>query len=211
MTIDEAAERLSTDAAGVRKLLAEGRLRSGAGSDEIDPLSVIEVLATRISEATLMATAADRQPFVAALGVPMSLLLWVLFGFVFLFGLADGQPIVHPAAMAAITAAWLGATAALARWGGGLGTMNGLGVAIYGRRDSPAGKVGTAWLVAMFVPLVPLRSYVVLQEVEHERTMHGGGTSYRLADAPLCWPQIVPIFVGVWAAIAAVTAWLAFA
>ena len=207
MTREEAAEKLGTDVAGVDAMLAAGRLRQEAGG--IDPLSVLQVMTGQLADLNLKMTARDEQPFVVALGVPLSLVLFLLFYFVFLFGAADANPIVPLWAMVPISAGWLGATAALARWGGGLGTMNGMGVSLYGRRATPEGPVGTAWLTALFVPLVPLRSYRVLQEVEHDRTFSGQATSYRLAEVPLCWPQVVPVFVGVWAGLVALTLWWA--
>lgn len=205
MTLEDAAEKLGTDVAGVKRLLDEGRLRREG--DGIDPISVLQVMTDQLSDLNLKMSATDQQPFLVAVGVPMSLVLFMLFFFVFLFSAADANPIVPPLAMIPITAAWIGATGALARWGGGLGTMNGMGISLYGRRDHAQGKVATAWLTVLFVPLVPLRSYLVLQEVEHERTMRGSATSYRLAETDFCWPQVLPILVGVWAGLIALTTW----
>lgn len=208
MTFEEAAEKLGTDVAGVRALVAGGRLRrEGEG---VDPMSVLQVMTSQLSDLSLKMSARDERPLVVAVVVPVALVLFVLFYFVFLFSAADANPIVPPLAMVPITAGWLGATGALARWGGGLGTTNGMGVALYGRRETSTGVVGTAWLTALFVPLVPLRSYRVLQEVAHDRTLQGAATSYRLADAPLCWPQVLPILAGVWGFVAVANLWVVY-
>lgn len=217
MSVAEAAERLGISEEEVGARIAAGRLRAAEGEGDevrVDTMSVIEDMTRSLSETIAKIGETPPPPsskaggWVGDLVIKMVLLLWVLAYGVELLSLADDNAMVDPWLFFPGSALLLAGLGAWARAIGELGTTNGVGVTIYGRRQTEKGEVGTAWLVALMVPLVPLRSYVVHSAEETVANPIVRTTSYRLsAYDGLCWPQVVPIFVGVWAGIAALSAW----
>lgn len=206
MSVAEAAERLGLREDEVRARLQVGLLRGVEvdGEQRVDALSVLEALRRDLSRAMdqVQARPAPTGSIVVAMVLPMALALWMMASMVLLLSLRDGAPFVPPGAWLVGSWAGLAGLAALARADGQLQTVNGLGVTLYGRRPEARGPVGTAWLVAVGVPLAPVRSYVVHDAVEHEPEIMSRSTSYRLeALDGLCWPQVAPVLAGVWGAL----------
>lgn len=211
MTIDEVAKILKISPGQVQALIDGGQLTATQPAPEllIDPVSVMEHLSRGLRDESLKLAPKQQEPLAAAMLVPLSLVTWTIFAFVMLFSTGDGEPIVAPALFGAASAAWIGATGWLAHWGGGLSTTNGMGVTLYGRRKSERGPIATAYLVLMMLPLVPLRSFIVHNEVEHEPDFRSRQTSYQLEQVPLCWPQAAPTTLGAWLLLAAgAAAWI---
>jgi hypothetical protein len=225
LSIEDAARRLSTTPADIRARLADGRLTAVEvdGETRVDFASVIAALADDLSSSldALSGAVAKEPPasraqaagsIAAAVVIPVALVLWALFAGVEVLALGD-DPASAPLpgwAFVLGTAALLGGLAAWARADGQLGTTNGIGVALYGRRATDRGTVGTTWLVLFMVPLVPLRSYVVHDAQTDARPMIRT-TRYRLSPHDgLCWPQVLPVVVGVWTALAGAAAWVIY-
>jgi excisionase family DNA binding protein len=216
LSVAEAAERLRCGEAEVHELLRAGRLRGeeAGGELRIDTLSVIEELGRRLSqtiERVPQAPASSGGSVWAAVLVPVGLVLLALFSLVYLMLLADGLDAVPvpPLVFAVGFVGVLGGLAALARSEGSLHTFNGIGVQLLGRRQTPRGVVGTSWLTAFMVPLVPLRSYLVHAEQELAPEIGSRTTQFQLeALEGLCWPQVLPVWIGVWAVLVAGGWWM---
>lgn len=222
LSIEEAAERLSTTPDDIRARLADGRLEAVEvdGETRVDTVSVITALTESLSsslgdlsrtleqgEATPSASAGS---VLAAVGIPLLLVLWALFAGVEMLFLADDPAEAPVPAWAFLvgSAVLLAALAAWARSDGQLGTSNGAGVTLHGRRETEAGTVGTAWLVLFLIPLVSIRSYVVHDAQTHVDNPMVRTTRYSLSDHDgLCWPQVLPMFLGVWGGLGALGAW----
>lgn len=62
----------------------------------------------------------------------------------------------------------------LAKKSGNMETINGMGTELLGRDKSSKGYIATKWLVVLFLPLIPIRSYEILDEQGdlYERTYY---------------------------------------
>lgn len=211
-TAEEAAAHLSLQPEQVRDLIAAGALEvTGSGDDlRIKPESLLAYMMSRASEDVRRATARPRPLAIARdTLLPVIVALWFMGACVEVFSLRDGKPVAPvPAAIAA-----LGAVLALAWWlarrADDIVSTQGVGTALYGRRMTPRGRVGTQWLVFCGVPLLPVRSYVIL-----EPGKPGDGHGGAIGAAPprlrplerIHWPQALPVLGAAWAGIAALIA-----
>lgn len=76
-------------------------------------------------------------------------------------------------------------------------TLNGFGTRFYGQRDiGPDGSyITTAWVTALYVPLVPYASYRVLPVGEGTNIVIHRSQNYRVLRVPLCWPQVRNVYL----------------
>jgi hypothetical protein len=125
------------------------------------------------------------------------------------FSIREGKIIVPvPAAIVILTVA-LALAWWMARQTDDFSSVNGVGTALRGRRLTPEGRVGTQWVVFTGIPLVPVRSYVILEEHAQDHTIVAAPRVTRLQVRPLgrmYWPQVLPTLAAVWAGVAVVIA-----
>ena len=74
-----------------------------------------------------------------------------------------------------------------------LGSINGVGRTLYGRRDFDAdgSYITTRWLIFVFFPISPAESLRVIN--------HGFGSYEVLEELPVCWPQVLLTYAYVYA------------
>jgi hypothetical protein len=205
----QAAAELRLDDAGLERLIAAGALTTTDDGRFVTQLSMLQHLSRRIS---LSVQAAQPTPRWRAVVEDVALMTLLVLGWmaalVQLFSWQNGEPILSPPMFALAVGGALAVATALARRRGTLGSGNGFGTTLYGRRRTPEGVVATAWLIAAMVPLVPIASYVLLEEHEVERSATGSAQSYMLRQLPgLHWPQVVPWLLASWAGLLGV-GWL---
>lgn len=222
MSIAEAAKRLSISEEEVEARLASGRLRGVEVDRErrVDTASVVQEMTRALSDslkrlehASAAAPSAKGGGWVATMVIQLALMLWALALAVLAFSLAGTEGIMHPALFMGGSVIFLVLLGLWERATEEIGTTNGFGVSLYGRRSvsgpAPATKVGTTWLVALMVPLVPLRSHFIHAEEEGEASPFGRSTRYRLSPfRGLCWPQVLPVLLVVWGGLAGILSWL---
>jgi hypothetical protein len=207
----QAAAELRLDDAGLDRLIAAGALTTTDDGQFVTQLSMLQHLSRRIS-VTVQAAQPDPTPRWLAVVESVALMTLLVLGWmaalVQLFSWQNGAPILSPPTFALAVGGALAVATALARRRGTLGSGNGFGTTLYGRRRTPEGVVATAWLIAAMVPLVPLASYVLLEEHELESSATGSTQSYMLRQLPgLHWPQVVPWLLASWAGLLGV-GWL---
>jgi hypothetical protein len=67
-----------------------------------------------------------------------------------------------------------------------MSTYNGFGTKMFGRSETSEGYISTKWLVALFIPLVPVRSYHVFQE-----WVRANRTTYEMVPLEeIAWDQV---------------------
>jgi len=76
-------------------------------------------------------------------------------------------------------------------------TFNGFGTKFYGNRDvaEDGSYVTTEWITALYVPLVPLRSYRVRLVGQGTNVVVHRSQSYQTVRVPLCWPQVRNVYL----------------
>jgi hypothetical protein len=93
-------------------------------------------------------------------------------------------------------------------------TLNGIGTTIYGRRyltkkdlhsmgiNIKVGNpyISTMWFVILFVPIIPLGSYIIFAEGEEAGSAMSSSKQYHMVKINLNWNQVlktwaVPIFI----------------
>jgi len=76
-----------------------------------------------------------------------------------------------------------------------LGTINGVGTRLIGNQKTPNGYIATAWLVFMFLPMMPIRSYEVFREKQGISTGVHDRTYYSMQALPqLAKEQVIATF-----------------
>ncbi|MEM9695732.1 MAG: hypothetical protein AAGA56_24530 [Myxococcota bacterium] len=210
VTVAEAGEHLGVNANDVENLLAAGALRRAGGTEEAPLIaldSVLEHLSSQLgaSAQQLSGRTHDDRPggALGSVALTLLLLLWTLAFAVELISAKDGAIIMPLPLFAGITLVVMAASRWLALRQPEMGSVNGLGTTLYGRRRTDEGFVATEWVVALAVPLVPLRSYVLLEKGEPEAiAFRSRQTSYLLRRRDgLHWPQAGPVIALVWGAL----------
>jgi thiol-disulfide isomerase/thioredoxin len=80
-----------------------------------------------------------------------------------------------------------------------LGTIVGFGTKLYGKKDTAEGKIKTKWITLFYVPVFPLKSYLVYFEQVLRGSVTGSTTQYQLRELPKLYkPQVIPVMVVVW-------------
>jgi hypothetical protein len=214
LSVAEAAEKLGCSEAEVRARVSAGLLQAEQvdGELRVATLSVLEEVGRSLS-AQMGAAQSRRGSVLVAILVPVSLMMLLIFTLVYLMLLADGQGFIPVPPLVYLALLWgsLAGLAALARWDGDLQAVNGLGVTLYGRRQTERGVVGTAWLVVLLVPVAPVRSYLVRSEQKLDSSPMSRRTVYQLEPLEaLYWPVVAPTLAAVWTALgvaAAIMVW----
>jgi hypothetical protein len=197
----------------VRDLIAADVLKTtGSGDDlRITPESLFTYMVSRLTMDLKKATAPRRTlATVSDFVLPVLMGLWFMAACFVVFSVRGGHTPVLPVPGAV---AVLAALLALAWWLGkqadDFSSTQGMGTALYGRRMTPDGRVGTQWLILVSVPLLPIRSYVLLEAGEAKSNWSGAIQTAKLRLRSLdriYWPQALPILAGVWAGVAALIA-----
>jgi len=213
ISVKEASERLRVTEQEIQRLVESGLLRTIDGdSDRIDVVSVIEHLGRQMSAAASSLKGAEAPSpggVIGAMLIPLVLVLLTLAVFVEIFSLRDNNaliphylfPIVIPAAL--LWLRWL------AQRQPDFSTANGMGVSLYGDKTTDEGRIGTAWVVCLMVPLVPVDSYIIVERGTEDVRVAQRTKNYILRKrAGLYWPQVVPVLAGVWAGLG-LAFWLA--
>lgn len=212
LTLEEAASQLTLTVEQVRDLIAAGALQVVEG--EAGPrVTADSMLIYRANLLTASLKRLTRRPSTFAIAseilLPLVLVLWFMAACAEVFSLRDHKPIVAvPTAIAALTltlaVAWW-----LARQTEGFTLVKGTGTTLYGRRMTPTGRVGTQYVVFAGVPLLPLRSYVILEASEEKANWSGmirtRNYHLRVLDR-IYWRQALPVLLGVWAGLGALVA-----
>lgn len=215
-SLEESAERLSITVDQVRDLIAAGALQTtGSGDDlRVTPESLLIYMMSRISSDLKKINARPRPLSVAAdIMLPVTIALWFMALSAEVFSLRDGRPMVPLPAAIAVLAAVLGIAWLLGWRADDISSVNGLGTELYGRRMTPEGRVGTQWLTFVSVPLLPIRSYVILEASESKSNWVGTIQTKKYRLRPLgriYWPQVIPVLAGVWAGFAGLIAFVLF-
>jgi hypothetical protein len=89
-------------------------------------------------------------------------------------------------------------------------TFNGCGTILYGEKPVEGGHISTKWIVFFYIPLLPVRSYIVSYESQESWNK----STYDLVPLPglgFYWPQVIKTTLIVWSIIAgmAVASWIA--
>ena len=76
-------------------------------------------------------------------------------------------------------------------------SVNGFGTKYYGHRESAedGSYITTLWITALFVPIVPLRSYRVLPVGKGTNLVIHQRQNYRVLRVPLCWEQVWNVYL----------------
>ncbi|SRR5712692_9322956 len=76
-------------------------------------------------------------------------------------------------------------------------TLNGFGTSFYGKRDlaEDGSYITTTWITALWVPLLPLRSYRVRPVGKGTNVVVHSSQSYQTMRVPLCWPQVRNVYL----------------
>lgn len=76
-------------------------------------------------------------------------------------------------------------------------TFNGCGTSYYGRRHpaEDGSYVTTLWVTAVWIPLLPLRSYRVRPVGKGTNVVVHSSQSYQVLRVPLCWPQVRNVYL----------------
>lgn len=208
-TVEEAAAQLSLQPDEVRDLIAAGALEVTGSGDalRIKPESLLIYLMSRLSEDLRRATARPRPLAIARdTLLPVVVALWFMGACVEVFSLRDGKPVAPVPAAIAVLGAVLALAWCLARRADDIVSTQGVGTALYGRRMTPQGRVGTQWLIFGGVPLLPVRSYVILEAAKpgagHNGAVQGKQPRLRALEH-VYWPQVLPVLGAAWAGIAA--------
>ncbi|HMV66652.1 MAG TPA: hypothetical protein PKA64_07365, partial [Myxococcota bacterium] len=180
---------------------AAGELRVTPDGAWVSQESLLLYMAGRLSATVSHATASPPGGVLESTLLSGLLLLTLLAVLVQLFSIQDDAPIFSGPLLAGVVAGVLAICVWLARRQGGFSSVNGFGTTLLGSRRTPDGFVGTAWVVAAMVPLVPYRSYVLLEAHEERSPWIGQPTtrSYMLrALDDVCWPQAGPVLAASW-------------
>lgn len=208
VSVEEAAERLDVSVERVRELLAEGRLRGVDGRVRKESLGeeIGRQLLQSIKGLERAVSSIEQNSLLSSVVVPPAMAIIAVFTMAYVLMLQDDWadlPVTPPVFLLLFAVA-LGLLALWVRSQPAISAVGGMGSVLYGRRQAKHGRIATKWLSFAMVPLVPLRSYVVLHELElsaHEK-------HYQLRPLPsLCWPQVLPLVLAVWLGIAGVVAW----
>lgn len=201
----DALALLAIDEATLEQLVAAGVIRASPDGAWIDQVSAISHMAGRLGATVRAVSARTESSWLNAIeGFVLPLLVFsAWFGsIVQLWAWRDGDPILHPAVFFAGIAGVLAASAWLARRQHDLHSINGFGTSMYGRSRGPDGLIGTAWVVAMMVPLVPYASFVLLESSEETRDATGSRQSLMLRQRPgIHWPQASRWMLASWTAL----------
>lgn len=209
VTLEEAAQKLGVSIEDVRGLVAAGELAAhpGAPTARVTSLSVLLYLTKQVRVVTEPFTRPRPSAVLevlGAMGVNLLLVLWALGTLVEAFSLRAHKPLVPPLAVVAASVVMVGLAALLASRQSALSSTNGVGTTLYGRRRTEHGDVGTAWLIFGGLPLVPLRSYIILEKHDEESDIVFQKKSYVLRALPaIHWPQAAPLLLLGWAVVAA--------
>lgn len=89
-------------------------------------------------------------------------------------------------------------------------TFNGIGTTYYGNRDTgPDGSfVTTEWLVFIYLPILPIRSFRVLPTGQNTNAFVYNSQGYMAQRVPLCWRQVRNVYLGIAIAAAAMFAFI---
>jgi hypothetical protein len=76
-------------------------------------------------------------------------------------------------------------------------TFNGCGTSYYGKRypAEDGSYVTTLWVTALWVPLLPLRSYRVRPMGKGTTAVVYNSRSYQTLRVPICWPQVRNVYL----------------
>lgn len=211
-TVEDAASRLGIKPDEVHGLIAAGALQASGSGDalRVTDESVVMYMMARAS--SMMARGSARPGPLAIAGdilLPLLLTLWFMAAVAEVYSLRGGKVIVPVPAAVAVLAAVLGFSWWLARQATDFSSVRGVGTALYGRRVTHSGRIGTQWVTFGGVPLLPVRSYVVLEAGVPSREWIGSvqTTKFRLRPLPgIHWPQALPVLGGVWAGVAVLIA-----
>lgn len=104
-----------------------------------------------------------------ALDVVKSLFTWIVLAFGILFAAIgafderERSPWLVLGGIAMVVGAWF-----LARAERGSARFNGMGTAFFGETKTPRGKIKTKWISLFFLPVLPVRSCLILDEWSSE-------------------------------------------
>lgn len=211
-TVEETAEKLSIPVEQVRDLIAAGALTTtGDGPAlRVTPDSLLLYMTSRLTSDLKRLTQRPSAASAASSAfLPLVLGMWFLAACVMVFSVRGGEPIVPLVYAIPVLAAVLGLGFRMARASHDFHSMNGCGTTLYGRRLTPEGRIGTAWMIFAGVPLLPVRSYVILEATDEKANWSGmiRQRSFRLRSLPrIHWPQALPLLLAVWAGLAALVA-----
>lgn len=212
ISIEEAADTLKLKADQVRDLIAAGALKAtGSGAEQrVTQESLMLYMVSRLaSDVRKVTERPSRGSVVSGALLPLVLVMWFMAACVEVFSLRDGKPIVPTLIAVPVLAGVLALTWWMARNADDFSSTNGAGTTLYGKRMTPEGRVGTQWLIFAGIPLLPVRSYVILEAGEEKTNWSGAirNTQYRLRSlGRVYWPQALPILAGVWAGLAGLVA-----
>lgn len=188
LSIAQTARLLGCSEADVRKRIGYGQLRAVDGPD--GP----RVLTSTIHQgAQLDRELASRPSPEPPSGIGLFVdLLWSMgmLGFVFALMMVgflapsrDGLPLPWPIVVGGL-AVWLAGLAWYGDRTSDLDTINGIGTKLYGHAPTRHGIVATRFLVFLSLPLVPLRSYVLLSRTTDWEQPMSTSTRYALQPYP---------------------------
>jgi hypothetical protein len=214
-SVEETASRLSIPVEQVRDLIAADVLKTIGGDDDlrVTSESLFMYMVSRLTMDLKKVTAPRRTlASVSDLVLPVLMGLWFMAACFVVFSVRGGhKPVLEPPGAAFVLAALLALAWWLARQADDFSSVQGMGTALYDwrRRMTPEGKVGTQWLVLVSIPLLPIRSYVILETGEAKSNWSGAiqTAKFRVRSMDrIYWPQALPILAGVWAGVAALIA-----
>lgn len=151
----------------------------------------------------------DRVGEITSAFLPLTLGGWFLASCVVVFSIRSGKPIFALNLAVGVLGLWLLGAWWMGTRAQGFHAVNGLGTTLYGNASTPMGRVGTQWLVVAGVPLLPIRSYVILEERDEKPNWVGTirEKSYRLRNIKgIYWRQAAPLMIAVWLGLAALVA-----
>lgn len=212
LSITEAATQLKLSPEQVHDLIAAGELETTGQGEALQVLPLgVAVYVLKRAGSHLQQIHRPTSALTTACGIllPPLIGLWFMAVCAEVFSIREGKIIVPvPAAIVILTVA-LALAWWMARQTDDFSSVNGVGTALRGRRLTPEGRVGTQWVVFTGIPLVPVRSYVILEEHAQDHTIVAAPRVTRLQVRPLgrmYWPQVLPTLAAVWAGVAVVIA-----
>ncbi|MBK8258127.1 MAG: helix-turn-helix domain-containing protein [Polyangiaceae bacterium] len=209
LSIQEVADRLKLPTDQVMGLVESGDLKSIRTNDEVRiavDSFVIYMMRRASSDIDKYNAPRDRVGEITSAFLPLTLGGWFLATCVMVFSIRGGKPIFPVHLAVGVLGGWLLGAWWMATRAHGFHAVNGLGTTIYGNTSSPMGRVGTQWLILAGLPLLPIRSYVILEATDEKPNWVGTirEKSYRLRNVKgIYWRQAAPLMIAVWLGVAA--------
>ena len=200
--VEHVAELLKLPPDEVLALVDAGALEAAPDDPtRITQVSALTYAMDRARASIASITAPPKRSIVVDVLVPVLLVLGLLTTFVEAFSIGDGAAIVPVPMFVIGVAVGIAAIRALASRQDGFHATNGFGVTLYGDRRTAQGRIGTSFVVVVGVPIVPLRSWVILEKGDEHQNWSGAirGREYLLRPLPsLHWAQAAPYLIGGW-------------